>query len=205
MMNSERKKIIVIGTSAGGRSVLNTILSALPADFPVPVAVVQHLHKDTSGYHIEQYDLKCHLTISDAADKEPIAPGIVIFAPSDYHLLIENEKTYSLSMDEAVNFARPSIDVLFESAALTFGADVIGIILTGANHDGSEGLKTIKDYGGFVIVQDPETAEVPAMPECALKKVDADAILSVEEIVPFLVSIIGEESIHGKCSQHTAG
>jgi two-component system chemotaxis response regulator CheB len=131
---------------------------------------------------LEHFSKLCSLNIKEADEKENIQAGYVYFAPPNYHLLIENDKTFSLSTDEKVNYSRPSIDVLFESAANAYGPRLAAIILTGANNDGAEGLRRIKQKGGLVIVQDPQSAENSYMPAAALKAVKPDFVLSLVEI-----------------------
>lgn len=187
-MKQARKKyeIIVIGVSAGGMDALGKILPVLPEDFPLPIVVVQHLHPSQDGFLCTYLNERCTVTVKEACDKEPVAPAHVYFAPANYHLLIEEDKTFSLSVDEKVHFARPSIDVLFESAVDAYGGSLVGIILTGANSDGVYGLQLIKKSGGMIIVQDPDTAEVSYLPKAAVDAVEADYILPLEDIGPFL-------------------
>ena len=184
-----RFEAVVIGVSAGGMGALPMILSALPAHFALPVVVVQHMHPNSDDYLARALDDRCKASVKQADEKETIAPGVVYIAPPNYHLLIEEDKTLSLSVAERVNYARPSIDVLFEAAADVYGAKLIGIILTGANHDGSLGLKRVKESGGLAIVEDPVTAEVNSMPRKAIAATEVDHILPLEEIGPFLVGI----------------
>ena len=165
---------------------LTELLPILPADYPLPIVIVQHLHPLQDGFHIELYDKKCALSVKEAEDKEPIRIGHVYFAPPNYHLLIEDNRTFSLSTDEKVNYCRPSIDVLFESAADVYGPRLAAIILTGANNDGAEGLRLIKEKGGLVIVQDPQSAEFSLMPAAALQVVKPDFVFGLTEIARWL-------------------
>jgi two-component system chemotaxis response regulator CheB len=185
-------ELIVIGCSLGGMNALQIILSNLTHDFCVPIVVAQHRHKRSNeglpAYFRRQTDLK----VVDAQDKQWIQPGHVFLAPADYHLLIERNGAngeLSLSVDELVRHSRPSIDVLFESAADAYGDRLIGVILTGANDDGARGAARIKARGGIVIAQDPVTAEAPAMPRAAITTVQVDRILRLEEIAPFLSEV----------------
>jgi two-component system chemotaxis response regulator CheB len=173
---------VVIGTSAGGTHALQQILPCLPADFPIPIIIVQHLHPLQDGVAMLHFSGGSALIIKDADEKEAIRPGFVYFAPPNYHLLIETDHTFSLSIDPKVNHCRPSIDVLFESAAAVYGPRLIAIILTGANNDGAEGLRLIKKKGGLVIVQDPKSAEFSFMPTAALNVVKPDFVLGPAEI-----------------------
>src|ERR1035437_2700739 len=150
---------IVIGVSSGGLNVMKIMFSLLPKDFDTPIIIVQHIGPRSGSLLIKLLNDKSNLHIKEADEKEKIEHGIVYIAPPNYHLLIERNKTFSLTVDERVNFARPSIDVLFESAAEAYKNKLIGVILTGSNNDGTNGLKRIKEYGGLTIVQDPATAE----------------------------------------------
>ena len=181
MYNNEIK-IIVIGVSAGGAEALRQVLPALPADFPVPVVIVQHLHPEQGGYMFEYFDKLCKLAVQEAIDKADIKPGNIYFAPPDYHLLIEDDKTFSLSVDEKVCYARPSIDVLFESAADVYGSELMAVILTGANSDGANGIKYIKERGGFTIAQSPAEAYSSTMPQSAIDTGKIDMVLTLNEI-----------------------
>jgi len=179
-------KAIVIGVSAGGIEALIRLLSALSSNFPFPIIIVQHLHPDQGKFYISYFNELCALTVKEADEKEPIKAGTVYFAPPNYHLLVEVEQRLSLNVDEKVNYSRPSIDVLFETAAETYSSGLIGIVLTGANHDGALGLQCIKRNGGLVIVQDPLDAEVPIMPQAAIAATEVDYVLSLADIIQFL-------------------
>ncbi|MCU1228240.1 MAG: CheB methylesterase [Acidobacteria bacterium] len=181
-------ELIVIGCSLGGMRALQTLFSDLPADFPVPIAVAQHRHK-ASNEGLPTF-LRKHskLPVVDVDDKEWIHPGKIYLAPADYHLLVERGE-FSLSVDAAVAHSRPSIDVLFESAADAYGDHLVGIVLTGANADGAAGAEKIRERNGFLIVQDPADAEAPAMPQAAIQRTRVDRILPLNRIAPFLVEI----------------
>ncbi|MBW4511588.1 MAG: chemotaxis protein CheB [Scytonematopsis contorta HA4267-MV1] len=181
-------KIILIGTSFGGLSALKIMLGNIPVDLNQSIIIVQHRHKDSDTILkdiLQQYGT---LPVREVEDKDEILPGIVYLAPADYHLLIEPGH-FALSCDEPVCFARPSIDVLFESAANVYGKQVIGIILTGANNDGAFGLQRVKAKGGFTIVQEPTTAECSIMPNAAISAVAVDWILPLLEIASRLVML----------------
>lgn len=180
---------IVIGVSAGGLKALRIILLGLPKGFAVPVIIVQHLSANSDGDWIEILDGMSHIRIKEAEEKEEIKQGIAYIAPPNYHLLIENDRTFSLSGEERINFSRPSIDILFECAADVYGKSLIGIVLTGLNYDGAAGLKEIKKRGGLAIVEDPATAEWASMPESALEATEVDYIVPLEEIVPLLIKL----------------
>jgi two-component system chemotaxis response regulator CheB len=190
---------IVIGVSAGGMNALKFIFSVLPSGFSIPIIIVQHVSARSDNEWIKLLNDKSNLTIKEADEKEKIAcrteqsfgreTGNVYIAPANYHLMIENDKTFSLTIDEYVNFARPSIDVLFESAAEAYKDKLIGIVLTGANNDGTKGIKRIKECGGLAIIQDPKTAESSTMPASAIAAIQPDYILSLEKIVQLLIKI----------------
>lgn len=177
---------IVIGASAGALPALKVILPQLPADYPLPIIIVVHLVKDQPNKLTELLQHNCKLSIKEAQDKENLIPGVVYLAPPDYHLLIETNKSLSLSYDEPVLYSRPSIDVLFETAADAYRERLVGIVLTGANSDGSNGLKHVEQLGGMVIVQDPNEAEVDIMPLKAIKACQNPLILNLNSIVEFL-------------------
>lgn len=180
-MKKGRFDCIVIGVSAGATGALSILFSALPADFPIPILMVRHLHPNSGISTYQALQRSCKLRIREANDKEPIQPGIHI-APANYHLLVEKGYTFSLSIDERVQWARPSIDVLFESAAEVYGPRLAGIVLTGANHDGAAGLRSIQDFGGLVLVQDPKNAEYPEMPRAALDACSKAEALPLEQL-----------------------
>jgi len=180
---------IVIGISSGGMNALKYLFSTLPADYRMPIVIVQHVSARSDNEWIKFLNQKNNFTVKEADEKEKIEPGRVYIAPANYHLLIEKDKTFSLTIDERVNFARPSIDVLFESAAEAYKDKLIGIVLTGSNNDGTNGIKRIKELGGLAIVQDPETAESSIMPASAIAAIQPDYILSLEKIVQLLIKI----------------
>ncbi|MCC2671503.1 MAG: cheB 2 [Armatimonadetes bacterium] len=161
-------EVIVIGASAGAVEALSLLLPPLPADFPVALLIVVHLPRDRDSLLAELLGARCRVKVKEAEDKERIEGGTVYFAPPDYHLLVEPDRSLSLSVDEPVRYSRPSIDVLFESAADVYGERLLGIVLTGANSDGAQGLRTVCEAGGKAIVQAPETASAPFMPQAAL-------------------------------------
>lgn len=181
---------IVIGASAGALEVLSLILPRLPQDYPLPVLIVVHLPADKDSVMAQLMRAKCRVAVKEAEDKEPIQSGTVYFAPPDYHLLVENSHRLSLSSEEPVMFSRPSIDVLFESAADVFGAGLVGIVLSGANSDGAQGLKAIIENGGTGLVQRPDLAHSSAMPQAALAASPLAQNLSIDEIVEYLLEMI---------------
>lgn len=177
-------EIVVVGTSYGGLAALQILLPALGRDFPLPVVLVQHRGKDTDNL-CEFLQKHSALPLTEPNDKEAIAPGRVYLAPRDYHLLIERDG-FALSTEAPVGYARPSINVLFESAADIYQEHTIGVILTGANADGARGLAKIKSYGGLCVVEDPSSAESRGMPQAAIAATQVDAVLPLREIAPYL-------------------
>jgi len=180
---------IVIGASAGGLDALGVFLPMLEAGLPVPILIVQHISATSDSFIITYFDRMCKLKVKEAEEKEILEPGCVYFAPPDYHLLVEADKSISLSNEEKVNYSRPSIDVLFETASWAYGNRLIGIILTGANWDGAAGCELIKKGGGLIIVQDPKTASISRMPESVIERFKPDYVLPLQEIGPLINKI----------------
>lgn len=177
---------VVIGASAGAVDALTAILPALPPDYPLPVMVVVHVPPDKKSLMADLFRYKSRVNVREADDKEPLAPGTVYFAPPDYHLLVEPDRRLSLSSEEPVHFSRPSIDVLFESAADAYGAGLVGVLLTGASADGARGLKAVRDAGGAAVVQHPDEAAVPTMPRAALAACPEASVMTLEQIAGYL-------------------
>ncbi len=182
-------KAVVIGASAGCMEALSSILPELPADFPIPIMIVVHLPPGKNSIIADLLQAKCAIAVREAEDKEYLEPGTAYIAPPDYHMLVEDEHSVALSTEEEVLFSRPSIDVTFESAAMVYGKNLIGIILTGANNDGAAGLAIIQKYGGVCLIQDPKDAFSPMMPEYAMKSCPNADIMSLTEISAYLVGI----------------
>jgi two-component system chemotaxis response regulator CheB len=180
--------MLAMGCSWGGLQALNSIFSALPADLDIPIVIAQHRMAQSADGLTLSLQKRTTLHIADAIDKEPIESGRIYFAPPDYHLLVERGE-FALSTDEPVQFARPSIDVLFESAADSYADKLIAVILTGANEDGAAGLARVKSRGGLTIVQDPSTAVRPEMPRAAIAAARPQRVLPLDEIGPFLGEI----------------
>lgn len=180
---------IVIGVSSGGMNAMKIMFFHLPKNFSTPIIIVQHIGARSDSYFIKLLNKQSKVSIKEADEKEKIERGNIYIAPPNYHLMIESDATFSLTIDERVNYARPSIDVLFESAAIAYKDKLIGVILTGSSSDGSLGLKKIKEYGGVTIAQDPKTAESAYMPAAAIAVVQMDFILSLEEIIKLLIKI----------------
>ncbi|HYW58093.1 MAG TPA: chemotaxis protein CheB [Polaromonas sp.] len=180
---------VVIGASAGGVQALLALLSGLPAKFSLPIIAVLHLPKERDSRLADVFQQRLPMTVREAGDKEAIAPSTLYFAGSGYHLSIEMDRTFSLSCEEPVNYSRPSIDILMESAADAYGARLAGVLLTGANFDGAAGLARIKQRGGITAVQDPAEAQVATMPEAAIRKLKPNLILPLDDMRRLLVQL----------------
>ncbi|MBI3919810.1 MAG: chemotaxis protein CheB [Armatimonadetes bacterium] len=200
--------IILIGASLGGLEALEILLPRLPAEFPAPVVLVQHRGIEPDDLLVEVLQKRSALPVTEPEDKEPILGGKVYVAPADYHLLVDlnakpqsrkgntrrslrlcvedRECVFALNVDPPVNYARPSIDVLFESAAVACGEGVLALVLTGASRDGAAGVAKIKECGGVVVVQDPTTAQSAVMPAAAIGATSVDFVLSLTEIGDWL-------------------
>jgi len=181
-----RVDAVVIGASAGGIEALTALLPALPAGLGAPVFIVLHLPRDRPSVLAEIFTRRCAVPVREAQDKEAVVPGTVYFAPNNYHLLVDKGPQLALSADDPVHHSRPSIDVLFESAAEIYRERLLGIILSGANEDGACGLAAIHDAGGVTIVQSPQSARAPHMVLSALRLRPADAVLPLDEIAAML-------------------
>ena len=179
---------IVVGTSAGGFHALTVILESLPPDYSIPIIIVQHRAKDSQLFE-EILQRKCRIQVKQADEKERINPGTVYVAPPDYHLLIESDRTFSLSTEAPVQFSRPSIDVLFESAAHAYRKKLIGVILTGSNRDGALGIAMINTLGGLTIAQDPAQAEYSLMTLAAIETNTVKHVMRLEEIGRFFLEL----------------
>jgi two-component system chemotaxis response regulator CheB len=176
---------VVIGASLGGLEALSVVLSGLPKKYSIPIVVILHVQDHEPSLIVPFFENKLNIKIKEA-DQEFLEPNTIYFAPPSYHLLIEKDKSFSFSLEEPVQFCRPSIDVFFESAADCFAKKLLGIILTGANQDGARGLAKIKGLGGMTIVQKPESAQNASMPLAAIDAADPHLILSLQEIALFL-------------------
>lgn len=179
----------MIGTSAGGLHALTSVLSVIPGNFPLPLIIVQHRSQDYRDLLEEVLQRKCQLEVKQADEKEPIRKGVIYIAPPGYHLMVERDKTFSLTIDEPVKYSRPSIDVLFETAAEVYKNKLVGIVLTGANDDGANGIRAIWQYGGFTIAQDPNEAEYSTMPLQTIQSGAVKIVLTLKEIQHFLIQL----------------
>jgi len=188
-MDKRRIEMVVIGGSAGGVDALVGLLPALPEGFKSAVACILHVPGDRESRLAELFDARTPLPVREARDKEPIRPGTVYFAGSGYHLSVEEDRSFSLSCEAPVQFARPAIDILMESAADVYGPALAGILLTGANFDGAEGMCRIRERGGLTIVQDPEEAQVGTMPAEAIRRCAPHLVLplaGIRAVLPLL-------------------
>lgn len=188
-LDGRRIDAVVIGGSAGGVDALIALLPTIPADYALPVFCILHLPGDRESRLAELFDERLPVPVREAMDKDEIVPGTVYFAGPGYHLSVEQDRTFSLSCEPPVHFARPAIDILMESAADAYGAGLAGILLTGANHDGADGMARIRACGGFTVVQDPDDAQVPVMPLEAIRRSAPNLVLplsAIQTLLPML-------------------
>lgn len=191
MHDLDRFQAVVIGASAGGIDAIGKILPHFPAAYPLPIVVVLHLRSDQPSHLAELFGSKTALRVKDAEEKEALKPGTVYLASPGYHLLVEHDLTFAFSQEAPVHFSRPSIDILFESAADALRQRLVGVLLTGANQDGAKGLQRIYRSGGLALIQDPATAQARAMPDagCALLSATEAHILSLNDIACMLAQL----------------
>ncbi len=187
-----RQPIVVIGASWGGVEAIIKLLSLIPDDFPASVVLVQHRHNDAHAGFERSLRRYTTLPVREVEDKEPMLPASIYLAPANYHLLLERDWTFSLCVSPPVYFSRPSIDVTMQSIARIAGDRVIGVLLTGANEDGTAGLAAIQRAGGYTVVQDPEEAASGAMPRHAVEQKVVDRVMKLKEIIPFIVDLLRE-------------
>lgn len=185
-----RFRMVVIGGSAGSLDVVLSIVSQLPAHTEVTIVVVVHRKNAPESPLANLLAARTPLPVKEVEDKEPILPGTVYLAPADYHLLLEDKESFSLDCSEKIHYSRPSIDITFESAAEQFGPALVGVLLSGANADGAEGLLRIREGGGFTVVQDPKSAEIDFMPRAAIDHNAACAIVPAKELGPYLKALL---------------
>jgi two-component system chemotaxis response regulator CheB len=185
-LEAGRVEAVVVGTSAGGIDALGVMLPGLPGSTPFPVIVVVHLPRRELSPIVSVFASRCALEVREPRDKEAVTGGVAWFAPPNYHLLIESERTFALNVDPPVNHCRPSIDPLFESAAHAYGRALLAIVLTGANEDGAEGAAAVREAGGIVVVQDPRSAEMALMPQAAIARARPHAVGTLQEIATTL-------------------
>ncbi|CAN7720172.1 chemotaxis protein CheB [Aquipseudomonas alcaligenes] len=188
-MSTQQWDAVVVGASAGGVEALLTVFNGLPADYALPLVCVLHLPESRDSLLADLFSRRLALRVKEAEDKESLRPGTLYFAAPGYHLSIERDHSLSFSREEPLHYSRPSIDVLFESAADCFQERLVGVLLTGANQDGAAGLAAIKQGGGLTVVQDPLEAQVPTMPEAALASHVPDHILPLRGIRALLAQL----------------
>lgn len=182
-------KAVVMGASAGAVDAMLRILPRLPKAFVLPIVIVIHLPADRKSVMVELFAARCEVAVREVEDKEPLVPGTIYFAPPDYHVLVEPDGRLSLSSEEPVHYSRPSIDVLFESAADVFCPSLVGVVLTGANMDGAAGLRMIQRGGGAVVVQRPDSAYASTMPQAALDACPGALSLTLDQISEYLCEL----------------
>ena len=192
-----KKELIVIGGSAGSVDVVMNMVPQLPAIYPSAVVIVLHRKSMQDDLLLQLLQQRSKITVKEVVTNEPILPGIVYLAPPDYHLLIENDRTLTLDCSEKINHSRPSIDVTMESASDAYGNNLTGILLTGANKDGADGMKAIMDQGGHIIIQNPENAEVATMPQAAVDLTNG-VVMDIPDITELLTRLNGNSSHNGK-------
>lgn len=196
-----RYKVLVIGSSWGGVEALTTLVSALPPGFSPGVIVVQHQHphsRDALAHILARHS---RLPVRDVEDKDDFRGGEIFLAPANYHLLLEKDLSFSLSLDTPVQYCRPSLDVTFDSVARAFEHRSMALVLTGANEDGAEGVRAIRKAGGYTMAQEPTTAIAPTMPAAAIATGCIDTVLRLGDVVPHLLQILEEK--HGNEAKHS--
>jgi two-component system, chemotaxis family, protein-glutamate methylesterase/glutaminase len=177
--------MVVVGTSLGGLDALRTLVGGLPPEFDIPMTVIQHRHRDSDAMLARILQKYTALRVCEVEDKQPVEAGSVYLAPANYHLLVERDH-FSLSVEAPVRYSRPSIDVAMTTAADAYGHRAVGVILTGSNADGASGLRRIADRGGLTVIQDPGSAEAPAMPAAAMHSVPTARVFTMERMAAFL-------------------
>jgi len=179
-------KLLVIGGSAGSLQVILSLLAVIGEDFPMPVLIVLHRNGGFESNLEELFSLRTNLPIREVEEKDQLRAGTIYLWPADHHVLLEKDHSFSLDYSERVHFSRPSIDVIFRSAADIFGPGLVCLLLSGANADGTEGMQYVQEKGGLTIVQDPATADVPYMPQQAISRMKVDFIIPTDEIPGFI-------------------
>lgn len=191
-----RIRAIAVGASAGGIEAMMQLFATLPAEYPLPLICVLHMPDHHGSQLTEVLQKWTRMKVQDAEDKAPIMAGRIYFAPAGYHLLIEEGPMFALSCEKPVNYSRPSIDLMMETAADAYGEELLGILLTGANQDGARGMKTIKDHGGMTVVQAPEEAKTRVMPMAAIQLQSPDLVQGLAEIKTLLLHLGGLHANH---------
>lgn len=177
---------VIIGTSAGGFKTLETLVSCIEVGLKVPIIIVQHISPSAENYIVNYLSERTDLNIKEVDEKEKVVGGTIYFAPPNYHILLERDKTISLSVEKRVSYSRPSIDVVLETAAETYLHRLLGVILTGANSDGTKGCEVVKHWGGTIFVQDPKEAEFDEMPLSVIKTGKYDMIITIQKLIEFI-------------------
>lgn len=195
LVESDGFDVVMIAASAGGLSAIGRVLGTLPSDYPIPLVVVQHLDPRHRSLMAEILDHRTALRVREAGNGTKLLPSCVYIAPPNEHVLVVSDGSLNLSHSELVHFVRPSADLLFESGAAAFPGRSIAVVLTGTGSDGNMGVKAVKQTGGTVIVQDPNTAEFAGMPQAALQTGCVDFVLHLDEIGPALLSLVNDASI----------
>lgn len=190
-----RHEVLLVGSSWGGVEALTQLVSDLPADFPLAVIVVQHQHPHARGALASILSRISAMPVREVEDKDEMSAGTIYLAPANYHLLLERDRTFSLSLDAPVLFCRPALNMTFASVADAVSGRCMGLVLTGANEDGAEGIRRIRDAGGYTMAQEPSTAIAPAMPQAAIDTGCIDQILRLEEVVPHVLQVLGVDHI----------
>ncbi|MBL7717222.1 MAG: chemotaxis protein CheB [Flavipsychrobacter sp.] len=188
-MEKDKVELVAIGGSAGSLEALLEILPALKPDFPVPLVLVLHRKSTTDTILTNLLQSRSSFRVREIEEKEPLRPGTLHIVPPDYHVLIEEDRTFSLDDSEKVNYSRPSIDVVFQSAAKVYQSGLVCVLLSGANADGTEGFRQVQELGGTTIAQSPESAEVGYMPGQAIAANTAGKIMNNKEIIAYLNAI----------------
>jgi two-component system chemotaxis response regulator CheB len=186
-------QLIIIGGSAGSLEVILKLIPGLHFPLPAAIIIVQHRKPFNDEILVDLLNAKSTWPVKEAEEKEPVLPNTIYIAPADYHLLLEKERTFSLDVSEKVNYSRPSIDIAFESAAEVYGPSLLAILLSGANADGVEGMKRIKELGGMCVVQDPGSADVGFMPQQAIEQVAIDKVIPANQLADFINSLFHHE------------
>lgn len=188
-----KHKVVIFGGSAGAFDAACQVFDKLPPNFELPIVLVMHLYQGFNINLSHAFAKIKHFVVCEAEEKTTMEKGHIYVAPPGYHLLFETDESFSLSNDELVNWARPSIDVAFQSAAQVFKNNLIGVILSGANHDGAAGIAAVKEWGGFTLVQLPSSAEMPTMPVAALQATAPDQVLTAADIGAFIANLVESE------------
>jgi len=186
-----RVDAVAIGASAGGVSALLSLFSTLQPGYRLPIFVVLHMPEDHDSGLADLFAMRLPIPVREAADKMPIEPGTLYFAPPGYHLQVEADRSFSLSCEAPVLYSRPSIDVLFESAAYAYGPRLAALLLTGASEDGAHGMAMVSSLGGFTAVQDPDDAQIATMPLAAIARSRPDRVLPLAGLQPLLLALGG--------------